>query len=95
MVLSRAWYARVGCALRAHGFSPSRVDISLFLVSIPKVTIYLLVYVDDITLVSSSLSCAHCHMGRQNRRDEPKQALKPNSLYSGRVDQIGRRPAST
>jgi histone deacetylase 1/2 len=50
----RAWHARLGAALRAHGFVPSTADTSLFLLQRPEVTMYLLVYVDDIILVSSS-----------------------------------------
>ncbi|KAK1679188.1 hypothetical protein QYE76_040036 [Lolium multiflorum] len=50
----RAWHARLATALRAHGFSPSTADSSLFLLHKPTITMYLLVYVDDIILVSSS-----------------------------------------
>jgi hypothetical protein len=53
-----AWHARLATALRAHGFAPSTADSSLFLLQKPKVTMYLLVYVDDIILVSSSQSAA-------------------------------------
>jgi hypothetical protein len=53
----RAWHARVATTLRGHGFAPS-IDSSLFLLQKPEVTMYLLVYVDDITLVSSSQSAA-------------------------------------
>ncbi|KAK1666544.1 hypothetical protein QYE76_054703 [Lolium multiflorum] len=50
----RAWHARLGSVLRAHGFVPSTADTSLFLLQRPEVTMYLLVYVDDIILISSS-----------------------------------------
>ena len=50
----RAWHARLGAALRAHGFVPSTADTSLFILQRPEVTMYILVYVDDIILVSSS-----------------------------------------
>jgi histone deacetylase 1/2 len=49
----RAWHARLGTALRALGFVPSTADTSLFLLQRSTVTMYLLVYVDDIILVSS------------------------------------------
>ncbi|XP_073363658.1 uncharacterized protein [Aegilops tauschii subsp. strangulata] len=52
----RAWHARLGAALRAHGFVPSTADTSLFILQRPEVTMYILVYVDDIILVSSSAS---------------------------------------
>ncbi|KAK1612536.1 hypothetical protein QYE76_036209 [Lolium multiflorum] len=51
----RAWHARLGSALRAHGFVPSTADSSLFLLQTPKVTMYFLVYVDNIILISSSV----------------------------------------
>jgi hypothetical protein len=54
----RAWHARLGAALRAHGFIPSTTDTSLFLLQRPEVTMYVLVYVDDIILVSSSVTAA-------------------------------------
>jgi histone deacetylase 1/2 len=50
----RAWHARLGLALCDHGFTPSTADTSLFMLQRPEVTMYLLVYVDDIILVSSS-----------------------------------------
>jgi histone deacetylase 1/2 len=54
----RAWHARLGSVLRAHGFVPSTADTSLFLLQRPEVTMYLLVYVDDIILISSSDAAA-------------------------------------
>jgi hypothetical protein len=54
----RAWHARLGVALRALGFTPSTADTSLFMLHRPEVTMYLLVYVDDIILVSSSSTAA-------------------------------------
>ena len=54
----RAWHARLGSVLRALGFTPSTADTSLFLLQRPEVTMYLLVYVDDIILISSSAAAA-------------------------------------
>jgi histone deacetylase 1/2 len=54
----RAWHARLGTVLRAHGFVSSTADTSLFLLQRPEVTMYILVYVDDIILISSSVSTA-------------------------------------
>jgi histone deacetylase 1/2 len=54
----RAWHARLALALRAHGFVPSTADSSLFLLQKPAVTMYFLVYVDDIILISSSTAAA-------------------------------------
>ncbi|XP_073363714.1 uncharacterized protein [Aegilops tauschii subsp. strangulata] len=55
----RAWHARLASALRTHGFVPSTADSLLFLFQRPSVTVYLLVYVDDIILVSSSATAAN------------------------------------
>ncbi|XP_071681174.1 uncharacterized protein [Lolium perenne] len=50
----RAWHARLSSVLATLGFTPSRADTSLFILRRPDVTLYLLVYVDDIIVVSSS-----------------------------------------
>ncbi|KAK1602234.1 hypothetical protein QYE76_016843 [Lolium multiflorum] len=50
----RAWHARLATVLRQHGFLESKADTSLFILQRPDVTLYLLVYVDDIIVLSSS-----------------------------------------
>jgi hypothetical protein len=40
--------------LRQYGFVPSNADTSLFILQQPGITIYLLIYVDDIIIRSSS-----------------------------------------
>lgn len=50
----RAWYSRLSVKLQDFGFIPSRADISLFVYDQGGVCIYLLVYVDDIIVTSSS-----------------------------------------
>ena len=40
--------------LRQHGFQESTADTSLFILRRPDITVYLLVYVDDIIVLSSS-----------------------------------------
>jgi histone deacetylase 1/2 len=52
----RAWHARLGSILRTHRFVPSTADTSPFLLQRPQLTMYLLVYVDDIIVISSSES---------------------------------------
>ncbi|GKG10434.1 ribonuclease H-like domain-containing protein, partial [Tanacetum coccineum] len=50
----RAWFQRfAGYATRA-GFSPSRCDSSLFIYTQGSYVAYLLIYVDDIILITSS-----------------------------------------
>lgn len=50
----RAWYSRLSMKLQQLGFSPSKADTSLFFYRKGSVTIFVLVYVDDITVASSS-----------------------------------------
>ncbi|CAI7858423.1 unnamed protein product, partial [Closterium sp. NIES-53] len=51
----RCWYARLVEALEALGFKVSRCDESLFMTEGEEEKVFLLVYVDDILLFSSSL----------------------------------------
>jgi histone deacetylase 1/2 len=50
----RAWYSRLSAKLQEFGFIPSKGDTSLFLYNKSRVTIFVLVYVDDIIVTSSS-----------------------------------------
>jgi hypothetical protein len=50
----RAWHARLSSVLGALGFSPSVADTSLFVLRRSGLTVYLLVYVDDIIVLSST-----------------------------------------
>jgi histone deacetylase 1/2 len=50
----RAWYARLSSKLQSLGFKPSKADVSLFVYNKGGVMIYLLIYVDDIIVASSS-----------------------------------------
>jgi hypothetical protein len=52
----RAWHARLSSVLGTLGFKPSATDTSLFILQRSDVTIFLLVYVDDIIVLSSSTS---------------------------------------
>jgi hypothetical protein len=49
-----AWYSRLSLKLQSLGFIPSKVDVSLFFYMKASIIIYLLVYVDDIIVTSSS-----------------------------------------
>ncbi|CAJ2673651.1 unnamed protein product [Trifolium pratense] len=55
----RAWYDRLAQALVSFGFHPSKCDPSLFVYSHQGVTMYVLVYVDDILLTGSSSPILH------------------------------------
>jgi histone deacetylase 1/2 len=50
----RAWYSRLSSKLSSLGFIPSKADTSLFLYNKSGIIIYVLVYVDDIIVTSSS-----------------------------------------
>jgi histone deacetylase 1/2 len=50
----RAWYSRLSSKLCELGFIPSRADTSLFLYNRSGITVYVLIYVDDIIVTSSS-----------------------------------------
>jgi hypothetical protein len=50
----RAWYARLSIKLIALGFVPSKADTSLFYFNKHGVTVFVLIYVDDIIVASSS-----------------------------------------
>jgi hypothetical protein len=50
----RAWYSRLSSKLHSLGFLPSKADTSLFLFQRARVTTYILIYVDDIIVTSSS-----------------------------------------
>jgi hypothetical protein len=50
----RAWYSRLSDKLQSMGFLPSQADVSLFHYRNGSVTMFLLVYVDDIIVASSS-----------------------------------------
>jgi histone deacetylase 1/2 len=49
----RAWFARLSTKLQALGFCPSKADTSLFFYSKGNITIFVLIYVDDIIVASS------------------------------------------
>ncbi|XP_071683516.1 uncharacterized protein [Lolium perenne] len=50
----RAWYARLSSQLIKLGFVASKSDTSLFIYCKRRVTVYMLIYVDDIIVASSS-----------------------------------------
>jgi histone deacetylase 1/2 len=50
----RAWHSHLCSVLGGLGFKSSTADTSLFILRRPDITLYLLVYVDDIIVVSSS-----------------------------------------
>ena len=50
----RAWYSRLSTKLQHLGFKPSRGDTSLFIYNQSGIMVFVLIYVDDIIVTSSS-----------------------------------------
>jgi histone deacetylase 1/2 len=50
----RAWYSRLSSKLQYLGFSASKADTSLFFYNKGGVSVFMLIYVDDIVVASSS-----------------------------------------
>ena len=55
-----AWYTRLSDFRLSVGFHASKVDTSLFILSVGHDIFYLLVYVDDILLTGSNSIMLHC-----------------------------------
>ena len=56
---SRAWYNKLKQFLVTFGFLNSTADTSLFILHSTSVSIYLLVYVDDIIIIGNNQSAIH------------------------------------
>ncbi|XP_073357742.1 uncharacterized protein [Aegilops tauschii subsp. strangulata] len=56
----RAWYSRLSTQLQQLGFTPSKADTSLFFYNKGNITMFVLVYVDDIIVASSSSDATTC-----------------------------------
>jgi hypothetical protein len=50
----RAWYSRLSKKLIKIGFNSSKTDTSLFFYSCNGITMFMIIYVDDIIVVSSN-----------------------------------------
>jgi histone deacetylase 1/2 len=78
----RAWFAWLSIKLTALGFVPSKADTSLFLYDKPRVTVYVLIYVDDI-IVTSSLDDAITALLHDLRVDFALKDLGPLHYFLG------------
>jgi histone deacetylase 1/2 len=58
----RAWYSKLSSKLQSLGFIPSKADTSLFIFIHKQVTIYMLIYVDDIIITGSCEKAVHMLM---------------------------------
>jgi histone deacetylase 1/2 len=78
----RAWYSRLSERLHQLGFVPSAADTSLFVFCQGGVTIYMLVYVDDIVIASSTTAAAE-HLLHQLTLSFPVKDLGPLHYFLG------------
>jgi histone deacetylase 1/2 len=78
----RAWFARLSSKLQSLGFVPSKADVSLFVYKDKSITIYMLVYVDDIIVVSSTSSAAD-QLLKQLRSEFPVKDLGSLGYFLG------------
>lgn len=78
----RAWYARLHDRLQQLGFVPSAADTSLFIFHENGVTLYMLVYVDDMVIVGSSTRAVECLL-RQLSATFPVKDLGPLNYFLG------------
>jgi histone deacetylase 1/2 len=74
----RAWYDRLTHALVSFGFHPSKCDPSLFVYKHKGVTMYVLVYVDDILLTGSSTPILHDLITKLHAQFALKHMGKPD-----------------
>lgn len=77
-----AWYSRLSDRLQQLGFAPSTTDTSLFIFSHAGVTMYVLVYVDDI-VIASSCPTAVRHLLDQLVQSFPVKDLGPLRYFLG------------
>jgi hypothetical protein len=63
----RAWYSKLSTNLCEFGFTPSKADTSLFYFEKDGITIFVLVYVDDIIVASSSSKATEGLMCKLNQ----------------------------
>jgi histone deacetylase 1/2 len=63
----RAWYSKLSMKLQDLGFKPSKADTSLFFYNKGNISIYVLVYVDDIIVASSTPSATSALLSDLNK----------------------------
>jgi hypothetical protein len=79
---SRAWYSKLSTKLVQLGFIASKGDTSLFIYMKGEVIIYLLIYVDDIVVASSSNQVVEALLSNL-RKDFALKDLGPLHYFLG------------
>jgi histone deacetylase 1/2 len=67
--VTRAWYSRLSSKLQCLGFKPSKADVSLFVYNKGGIVMFLLVYVDDIIVASSSARATEALLNKDLQDD--------------------------
>ncbi|XBI96760.1 hypothetical protein VPH35_032990 [Triticum aestivum] len=78
----RAWFARFAAFVHSIGFVSSRADPSLFVLNSSAVSAYLLLYVDDIILATSTTTLLH-HLQRVLSAEFSMKDLGPLHYFLG------------
>jgi hypothetical protein len=78
----RVWYSRLSSKLLQLGFRSSKTDTSLFILHRGSIWMYLLIYVDDIIVASSSIVVVD-NLLRQLRAEFAPRDLGPLSYFLG------------
>jgi histone deacetylase 1/2 len=84
----RAWYSRLSSKLLALGFFASKSDTSLFIYRKLNVTIYMLIYVDDIIVASSSQAATDSLFRDLNQEFELKDLGDLNFFLGVEVQKV-------
>lgn len=63
----RAWFSRLSSTLIQLGFIASKADVSLFIFNKEDIRMYILIYVDDIIIISSSPSAIEKFLAQLRR----------------------------
>jgi histone deacetylase 1/2 len=84
----RAWYERLTQTLVQFGFRSSKCDPSLFIYTHKGITLYVLVYVDDILLTGSSSTILHDIIHKLNSKFSLKHMGKPDYLLGIEVKNL-------
>lgn len=83
----RAWYEKLHQALVQFGFLASKCDKSLFVYQYNDITIYALVYVDDILVTRTSFKLVHALISKLHQQFSLKKLGKPKYFLGLKVQE--------
>jgi hypothetical protein len=76
----RAWFSRLSSKLLQLGFKASKADVSLFIFNVAGIQIYMLIYIDDIIIISSSIAATEKFLA-QLQDDFPSRILARSIIF--------------